>query len=380
MTGSNERILNMIKNNKSIEEISKETNLSYRQLYYRFNQLQNHGYNISREYNTNGIIDYNVVGKRSYSTDYFKLNNTQNNFKIILLSDIHMGNKKCDEEALSTIYEYCIKNDIHVILICGDLVEGKGGIGKLSVPMEDQIEYFIKNYPFDKSIINLYTCGNHDKVVYDELNISLTTALNARRHDICSLKDHRYITNNTINNNILLINNNKILISHINSSNEIKDKNIKLHIMGHRHACVSVFKDDAVPEIYVPSIIRQNAFAQIHMPRAIELEIYLDSEKNFELVNKKDLIILNNKTLLTSETIINYSDKDIKPFKYINKGSQKDDIKKEIEPKKHEEPEKELGELSDSAKNILENFYDNSNDKISKMLKKAKKPNRHSYK
>ena len=379
MTEINAKILSMIKDNKSIEEISNEVNLSYKQLYDRFNKLQGYGYNIDRTYHTNGMVKYNIDGKTSYKENRFELKNDLNKFNIMLISDLHMGNNKCDEESLYTIYEYCIKNNIHVIIICGDIIDGNNKNPDSFLAVDEQVDYFIKNYPFDKSIINLYICGNHEKMAYDSFNVSLNTALSVRRHDICPMKNYKHITDSCINNQILKINNNKILLSHI-SSKPTNDENIKLNIMGHRHASVSVFNThNSIPSIYVPSIIRNNGFEQIELPRALELEIYLDSNKDFEIINKRDLIILNNKTLLTSETIINYCKEPIKTFKYIDS-----DAKKNIKSSENKNDliteVKELGELSDSALEKLKNFYGDDTQNLNSMIKKARPPKRHSYK
>ncbi len=388
MTGSNEKILAMIKERKSIEEISNEMNLSYKQLFYRFNQLQGHGYNIDRTYNTNGNIGYSINGKSSFNNEYFELYNGLDKVKIMAISDIHMGNVRSDEEALNTIYNYCIKNNIHVIVICGDLIEGKGSGHDLKIPAEDQIEHFIKTYPFDKSIINLYSNGNHEKNVFDEFKMSLNTALLTRRHDICPIRNHKYITSSSINDQIIKINNNKIAISHINPSTKItSDNNIKLHLMGHRHASVSLFNvsQDKTPYIFVPSITRQNAFNQMQTPRAVELEIHLEKNKEFRVIDKKDLIILNERVLLTCETIINYSDKDIKPFRYTDQGIKSLDMLNNQDEKAKEEKHilsDQLGKLNEDSKKKLEAFYSDADSQknINVMLKEATPSDRHSYK
>ncbi|HIU40570.1 MAG TPA: metallophosphoesterase [Candidatus Aphodocola excrementigallinarum] len=91
-------------------------------------------------------------------------------------SDLHIGNVKSDEEAIDTIYNYCIKNKIHVIVNCGDIVDGTFSKKGCFLPPEEQVEYLIKNYPFDKSIFNLYTLGGHDASLCTLKNLSITAA------------------------------------------------------------------------------------------------------------------------------------------------------------------------------------------------------------
>ena len=52
MTDINQKLFNMIKQNKSLDEISNTMNLSYKQIYYRMAQIETLGYPIKRQYNS----------------------------------------------------------------------------------------------------------------------------------------------------------------------------------------------------------------------------------------------------------------------------------------------------------------------------------------
>ena len=52
---------------------------------------------------------------------------------------------------------------LHIIINGGDLIDGSfsKGVQKIDDPI-CQLDYVIKNYPFDKRILNLICLGNHD--------------------------------------------------------------------------------------------------------------------------------------------------------------------------------------------------------------------------
>ena len=64
-----------------------------------------------------------------------------------------------------------------MIVNCGDIVDGTFSNTGCFLPPEEQVEYLIKNYPFDKSIFNLYTLGDHDASLSTGKNISIATTL-----------------------------------------------------------------------------------------------------------------------------------------------------------------------------------------------------------
>ena len=60
MTETNQKIIDMILKNASVNEISKVTGLSNKQLFYRLNMLKIKGYNFSRKYYYDGEITYKL--------------------------------------------------------------------------------------------------------------------------------------------------------------------------------------------------------------------------------------------------------------------------------------------------------------------------------
>lgn len=359
MTKINQMIMNMIRKQKTIEEISLALKLSYKQIYNRVSSLANQGFIINKVYNTNGVLYYTLDDDTcSFKANSFELFNKQSEVKFLVISDLHIGNITSDEEAINTVYNYCVKNGIHIIINCGDILDGTFTKTKQNIPPEDQAEYLVKNYPFDKSICNLYTSGDHDESLFNKMRISLSTILEKRRHDISPLSQSDSSTNDSIIN----LNNNKIMVSHKASIYEEKNiNNIKLHLVGHNHTSKTIFEVNTInqtsPRIMVPPLSRNSLEGETKIPRAIELNIYLDDKLHFKHVLKRDLLILNNKAINVSETIINYSKNIINALKFNENTNAKYVDNTPYNHNKTFEDKKEIGELSPEQKQSVNDFF-----------------------
>lgn len=361
MTEINQKIMDMIKQKKSIEEISNMVNLSYKQLYNRVSSFNNQGYIISKAYNTDGTLYYTLDNDNCYHlNNSFELFNEQSEVKFLVISDLHIGNITSDEEAINTIYNYCIKNDIHVIINCGDILDGTFSRTKQKISPENQVEYLVKNYPFDKSIYNFYTAGDHDESLLNDKYISLFTILEKRRHDICPLS----LNDSASKDSVINLNNNTIKVSHKASVFEDNNiSNVKLHLVGHNHTSKTIFEvnetNHVSPRIMVPPLSRVSIEGETNIPRAIELNIYLDDKLHFKHVLKRDLLILNDKTINVSETIINYNKNIINALGFNKNPDTEyvDDMPNTHNQTFKDSEEKEIGELSEEQKQKLRDFF-----------------------
>lgn len=87
--------------------------------------------------------------------------------KMLIISDTHLGSRLQNYYYLDLLYEYAIKNNIHVILHGGDLMQGsvKPVLVEYS-NMYEQASSVIKKYPYDENINNYILFGNHDYFVF----------------------------------------------------------------------------------------------------------------------------------------------------------------------------------------------------------------------
>lgn len=190
MTELNNIILNMIKDNKSLNEICDKTNLSSKQLFYRLYLLRLKGYNFNHNYYYNGNIKYELSKNRGRNSNITLITDIcDNNFKAIIISDLHLANKKERIDLLNKVYDFSINKNYNIIINAGDVVDGLVGNinNKKYSDIIKQIEYALKVYPYDKNILNFICFGNHD---YDSLinyGINIETIFDIKRHDLVSL-------------------------------------------------------------------------------------------------------------------------------------------------------------------------------------------------
>lgn len=189
MTESTVEILKLIYQKKSVNEITEELNISRKKLYNILRQIKNKGYEINRKYYYNGDIFYSP--KRSFLlNDGIDIITSSDDkvFEALVISDLHIGSVKQRLDLLNKAYDYCTKNGIHIIIVCGDIIDGMfGPYLKIHDNISDQIDYVIKNYPFDKNILNFATLGDHDYDAMQKYGLNFATILENYRHDIIPL-------------------------------------------------------------------------------------------------------------------------------------------------------------------------------------------------
>ena len=188
----NDDILYMIEQGATANEICEYTSLSNKQLFYRLNLLKLNGYNITTKYYSDGEIVYNLLKGLNLVNEETKsliMGTRDDSIKILLISDIHIGNKNFDAKYIELMYDYCIKNNINIIINAGDLINGTFNISKENISnVKEQIEYFFKIYPFDKNILTFICYGNHDYQSLIKYGLDISKTINNKRNDIISLE------------------------------------------------------------------------------------------------------------------------------------------------------------------------------------------------
>ena len=187
MTEVNKEIIRLINENKNMKEISQILNISLKQLYVRIKQIIEYGYVMRPSYSYSSDIYYKIQKNINEQKNTFSLkvpSHTQE-LRLLVISDIHVGNEDCDIKLLNTLYEYAINNKINIILFCGDMIENVYSSDKKSISdIDKQIETLIKKYPYDENILNIGILGNHEyySLIHDGFNIikKITTS----RYDI----------------------------------------------------------------------------------------------------------------------------------------------------------------------------------------------------
>ena len=316
----------MLKEEKSSFEICEALNLSRKELYEELLKLKNMGILTSRKYYSDGTIKYKNISEISEFNKYNTINvnksetiitdKEENVLKLLVISDLHFGNKLERLDLIDKAYNYCIKNSINIILCCGDLIDGPSTIGEQHITdLYKQLEYFIEKYPFDKNILTFAVGGNHDSSALTKSSLNIVELCNNYRHDVII---------GGYGNTLVNLKNDKILMHH-NIQNMNKQKNFfkeaKIIFQGHFHKFLLEINNDKV-YICVPTL---SNIMQIR-PSALEMTLYFTNGfiNNISLKN----ISFDASYSILSQTNINglgfKKDKknkieNVEPYKSLNK-------------------------------------------------------------
>lgn len=268
-------LIELITQNKSLNEICDLLNLSHRQLYKHILNLKNNGYTIMRNYYYDGNIFYEKINDSSELSDNtitINMNDNQNKFRAIVISDQHIGCNKQRLDLINQIYDYCVKNNINIILNTGDLIDGWIGPNKkVNKDIEHQLAYLLKRYPFDRNILNFICLGNHDVNSLKEFGINLKTILENYRHDLIAFASGQGQIN---------IKNDQISMCHQLDHKAPNLGNFKNSIIldGHHHKFATSFNHNLKNHlIFVPSLSDIYTDKTIKIPSALVIDFDLEN-------------------------------------------------------------------------------------------------------
>lgn len=207
MTDTNIKIIDLIKENKTLREMCKILSISEKQLYVRLKQIINYGYQIDTKYYYGGDIKYEFLSQKNLEENKVKIYMSTSNktFRSIVISDMHIGNIKSDINLLCKVYEYASKNDIKTILNCGDNIEGDYTHDSLNLKdIYSQIDTLVKKYPYDKNIMNYIILGNHDHHSLTSDGLDIAERIKKARYDIVPI-GHGFGTVGLKQDNIVML-------------------------------------------------------------------------------------------------------------------------------------------------------------------------------
>ncbi len=286
MTDINLQVLELIKQNKSLKEISSTLDLTEKQLFIRIKQLINYGYNMDSTYYYDADISYNIIKGISQKTDKpisIEMPSKVNTFKCLVISDLHIGEENSDIKLADKVYEYAAKKGINIIINCGDIIEGDYTSEKKVISeFVDQIDYFLEKYPYDKNINNFILLGNHDRHSLTNNGFDLATCIKNSRYDMIPVGYG--------NGNIKVKNDNILLYHKLHEGFKPKiEQGNKLLLSGHGHMMKTKVRD--ILWLGVPTLsYKSNDKTKRILPGFIELDINLEHDK-FEYIEAKHLVL-----------------------------------------------------------------------------------------
>lgn len=286
MNEVNQRIIELIEQNKSIKEISSILGLSEKQFFVRLKYMIDYGYQIEPSYSCDSNIHYNLVKKKNIERDNtirIKIPNSTKEFRSVAISDLHVGNVDANVDLFKRVYEYIAKEGIHIVFICGDIIEGTHTSDLKDLKdIYSQIETFIKKYPYDRDIINIIVLGNHDfhSKHYDGLDIM--KRIERSRYDIVPIGYGK---------GIVKLKQDSLLLSHKLSIVEDPDigNECKLALVGHGHMMKSKFYDKLYLCIPPLSYVSPDKTKEV-LPGFVDMTIHFQ-QGFFEFIQAKHMII-----------------------------------------------------------------------------------------
>lgn len=292
------QLLKMLKQGTTGSEMCETLNISSRQLCDELLKLKNNGIAYSKEYGSNGSIFYhrissvrnlNIYNNATAQNDRtIAFDKRKNELKVLAISDLHFGNELERIDLVNRAFNYCIKNNINIILCGGDIIDGTftKAKQKISDPRE-QVEYFMKNYPQDKNILTFSVAGDHDLDAFYKSSLNIIEVCENFRHDVVI---------GGFNNAIININDDKIQLYHHIMYGRLIKTSAPIILHGHSHKYFTSFVDDVL-NITLPTL--SNIFQP--MPTVLELEFSFKNGYITEVIVKQ--IYFDSQDILLNESV-----------------------------------------------------------------------------
>lgn len=338
-------LLNLIIEKKSANEIANILGISNRQLYNYLTVLKNKGFFFERKFYSNGVLNYNPVDGLGYFNSYYNnkhlpifTEHSETSFRVLVTSDLHFGNSLERLDLVNRLYEYAVNNDIHNIFCTGDFLDGTYSKGAQLMDSYEQINHFIKDYPFDKNINTFGVMGDHDHSILYKDNINMSEAINNYRHDI-------YLV--TANNLLLNLKNDKVSLHHHMKNGTYLTEGSSIHFFGHLHKYCVQNNTDNTFSVLVPTLSDINT----DFPTALDVVFKFDKGKISE-VNIKQ-VYFGYKDIVVGETTYNIKNNI---FENVSIKNEMNTPKENFEVVIPKEEEKTLTLKNEHSSNIIDSF------------------------
>jgi len=293
MTNINQKLLELILEGKTTNEILGALKITPKQLKIRLDSIKNSGYNLGYNISDDGKVKLEVlraITQPLTNTTTLKLVKESHKFTTLVVSDFHIGHSLQNFDRINQIYEYATKNDINIIINCGDIIEGCCDNGEKQV-VQKQIETLLEKHPYDKDILNLVCFGNHDYSALEKYGIDVSNILCSSRNDFISLG---------FSTGLINIKNGQIIVSHpVKHAKFYQSHNWpqnwlgrKVILKGHgHHNYTKTSNKKCIIKVPTLSDIIHSQYSTI--PGALKLTIELNEEGQFQTVNIETLVFAN---------------------------------------------------------------------------------------
>ena len=246
MTNNQLKVLEYVSLNKSVNEIIKELNINEIKLIEILNQLKNKGYEIKKEYYSDGSVILRT--NNNYKDSIPTIHTGNDREKFIIKSDTHYGSYAERPDLDDIVMDYAVKNNYHLMFHLGDFIDGISDSPNIKGRFKTehgQLKYAIKRCPRDKSVIQLIIFGNHDCYSLEHYGFNIGTIIEKTGFDLVPIGFERGRVN---------IGKDSIGLFHRIGTKANPDTSIsKITLIGHTHRHTIDIVDDRL-KIFVPTI------------------------------------------------------------------------------------------------------------------------------
>ncbi len=268
-TNDIENLIEMIEKGKTTTEICKSLKIDNKRLSQMLTELKYMGSFIpKRNYHENGQIGYTQSKKEEIYGDKEIITNSRN-LRILAISDLHIGNELERPDLLYRAFNYCAKEGIHLIMCCGDILDGTYTAGEQNIPdVYKQLNKFLNTYPKDDNILTFAVGGDHDESVLNNYGLDIIPACYHYRPDIV-IGDYRNVSINIAND--------KLHLYHKGNKNKIDKDNPSIVLRGHSHIFKTGIHSNRL-HITVPTL----SGITKALPSALDLNLSLNKNGKFQ--------------------------------------------------------------------------------------------------
>ena len=265
MIKKEDMVFDLIKDGKCVSEIKRLTNTNTTNLSMIL-------YNLRQKYNM--VSSINDLGELRFliDSDIDEMNMASidlsypNLFRAMVISDTHFGNEYARPDYLTLIYNYCKKNDIHIIIHAGDFIDGTSSAFKQYIKNPTlQVSKAISNYPYDDNILNLVCFGNHDFSAFEN-GVNIKDKILCQRYDIRPF---------ALGCGIINIGNDIFYVKHPIDGFKYENVNNHFILSGHSHK-IRIFCDKVYTNVKIPTLSDLRFNENQSLPGALEMKVLLN--------------------------------------------------------------------------------------------------------
>lgn len=247
MTTLQKQVYNMILDGNTINDIEDYFQLEPKQLLRILKSLSNKGYEIEKEFSSDGSIK--LFGKSTCEVKPLELKLQSDRLKLLAISDTHYGSNFERADLVDKTMRFATLSGYHIVIHGGDFIEGLNHNDPTKTRYKSaasQAKYALKRYPYDRNITHFMILGNHDKSGLKEEAFNVGKLIESERTDIIPLG---------YGNGTIKVANDGIGLYHkVREGARLKLTSNKITLIGHTHTCKVEQLENGNLKVYLPAL------------------------------------------------------------------------------------------------------------------------------